>query len=254
MLSKDELYEKLTETFKIPLSGWDFSSFKSIKESELPWSYYKIVKKYLKKTSRLLDIGTGGGEFLLTLNHPYEKTYVTEGYDINYDLCLKKLAPLGVNVYNVDGSSIMPFETSFFNIVINRHESYNIFDIKRILKKRGIFITQQVGYKNDQSLRSIINQNDENIKGIDENFNCVSEANFIWKTGFRILKEEEYFPKLRFYDIFELVLFCRMISFEFDDFTLDKKIDQIYQIYQIIEEKGYFETVEHRFLIVARKV
>ncbi|WP_365845908.1 hypothetical protein [Clostridium sp.] len=40
-----------------------------------------------------------------------------------------------------------PFEDNTFDIVINRHESYCVSEVKRILKTDGIFIAQQVGGK-----------------------------------------------------------------------------------------------------------
>ena len=35
---------------------------------------------------RLLDMDTGGGEFLLSLGHPFERTAATEGYPPNVEL------------------------------------------------------------------------------------------------------------------------------------------------------------------------
>ena len=45
------------------------------------------MRRYLSPESRLLDIDTGGGEFLLSLNHPPENTSATEGYPPNVSLC-----------------------------------------------------------------------------------------------------------------------------------------------------------------------
>ena len=67
--------EEENKTFK----WWDFSYLKGRwADEELPWDYEKILKSYLKPEYKLLDMGTGGGEFLLTLNHPYKNTSVTE--------------------------------------------------------------------------------------------------------------------------------------------------------------------------------
>lgn len=72
---------------KIKFTGWDFSDIKDSWENEdLPWNYTEIVKKYLFPDLELLDMGTGGGEYLLSLNHPFEKTSVTEGWKPNIDL------------------------------------------------------------------------------------------------------------------------------------------------------------------------
>ena len=61
--------------------GWDFSYLdRRWQDETLPWNYEEIILKYLKKTDKLLDMGTGGGEFLLSLNHPYnlKMNYINE--------------------------------------------------------------------------------------------------------------------------------------------------------------------------------
>lgn len=54
------------------IHGWDFSHIEGRFEEgqDIPWNYEAIVRRYLSPESRLLDIDTGGGEFLLSLNHP----------------------------------------------------------------------------------------------------------------------------------------------------------------------------------------
>ena len=45
--------------------GWDFSHLKGRWENEqLLWDYKTIISKYLRPEMQLLDLGTGGGEFL----------------------------------------------------------------------------------------------------------------------------------------------------------------------------------------------
>ena len=92
--------EWLAEEEIAHIKGWDFShiegKFKS-EEDEMPWDYALVIKKYLKPTDRILDIDTGGGEFLLSLQHPYELTSATEGYAPNVTLCKQTLPPLGID-------------------------------------------------------------------------------------------------------------------------------------------------------------
>ena len=58
------------------IHGWDFSHIagRYTEETDLPWDYQRIVLEHLKPEMKLLDIDTGGGEFLLSLHHPYENT------------------------------------------------------------------------------------------------------------------------------------------------------------------------------------
>ena len=121
-------------------------------EEKLPWDYRARLKEFLKPYTRLLDMGTGGGEFLLSLKHPFHLTSVTEGFEPNYELCVKKLSPLGITVKkSVDGEPL-PFGDESFDLVINRHEFYDISEVRRVLKKGGHFITQQAGGENGKSL------------------------------------------------------------------------------------------------------
>lgn len=93
-------------------------------------------------------MGTGGGEFLLSLNHPPQNMSATESWPPNIKLCLEKLAPLGIRVFPVQEDAHLPIEDDSFDIVINRHESYDLHEVRRILKPGGMFITQQVGGDN----------------------------------------------------------------------------------------------------------
>lgn len=73
-MDKEELLKLWLHEEEIAhIHGWDFSHIngKYDEEHDLPWNYEKIVRQYLSPEMKLLDIDTGGGEFLLSLNHPY---------------------------------------------------------------------------------------------------------------------------------------------------------------------------------------
>ena len=122
--------------------------------------------------------------------------------------------------------------------------------MKRILKPGGIFITEQVGEKNDRELVQLLlplcplSFPGWNLK------NCVKD--FV-KHGFQILKQEEAFRPIIFYDIAALVWFARVIEWEFVNFTVDGCFEQLCNAQQILENKGFVEGEIHRFLIAAQK-
>ena len=231
--------------------GWDFSHIENRSESEpLPWDYRQLINEHLKETDKLLDMGTGGGEFLLTLNHPYHDTYVTEAYLPNVELCKKRLAPLGITVNQIKEDDILPYENEKFDVIINRHESYNIHELYRVLKPKGIFITQQVGEQNNNTLSEILI---EGFKKQYVNHNLLTNHSMLTDIGFEILKEGEYFPILKFYDVGAIVFFAKIIEWEFPSFSVERCFDKLLILHKMIDEKGYIESVEHRFFLVARK-
>ena len=100
---------------------------------------------------KLLDFDTGGGEFLLSLEHPYANTSATEGYPPNVQLCQERLL-LGIDLRECADASRIPFEDESFDIIINRHGDFHPAELNRLLRPGGLFITQQVGSNNDREL------------------------------------------------------------------------------------------------------
>lgn len=234
------------------MKGWDFSHIDDRWHvEELPFDYKKVVMTYLKDQDTLLDMGTGGGEFLLSLNHPYAKTYATEGYKPNLDYCMEKLTPLGVEVKGIRRDGKIPFDDDQFDVIINKHSTFDIEEVKRVLKKDGIFITQQIGALNNQELsRRFIK--DFELPSKASHLHIQEEA--FRKHGFDIVDGVEYFPSQKFYDIGALVFFCKIIVWEFPDFSVDKYYDQLVNLHTECEGKGYIESKEHRYLMVCKNV
>lgn len=246
-----ELKEQWLLEEKAVFQGWDFSHLNDRwNNGEITWDYAKIISSYLNSCDILLDMGTGGGEFLLTLNHPYQQTYITESYPPNIELCLKRLAPLGIGVKQVFDDSYLPFEDETFNVIINRHESFDIKEVSRILKPNGIFITQQVGGENSINLRKSLVPDFANQF---PNHTLRNNVEIVKKQGFEILTQEEEFPKTCFHDIGAVVYFAKVIAWEFPGFSVESCFSQLCKLQERLEEKGFIENVEHRFIIVARK-
>ncbi len=235
------------------IHGWDFSHIEGryrSYEDELPWDYVETVKKYLSDSKRLLDIDTGGGEVLLSFEHPYKMTSATEGYLPNAELCKERLLPRGIDFRFANDHMDLPFENDTFDIVVNRHGAYDIAEIKRILKDGGIFITQQVGDKNDRELVKLLCPDAEFRFGVR---NLQNELNSFKSNGFTIVEHGECLKPIEFYEVGALVWFARIIQWEFIDFSVDNNFAQLLNAHQIISEKGSVSGSVHRFMIVAKK-
>jgi SAM-dependent methyltransferase len=179
---------------EMTMVGWDFSYLEGkIKETDYPFNYVTIVKKYLKRDNQLLDLETGGGEVLLTLDHPFNNTTVTEGYKPNYELCLKRLKPKGVTVLNAFGDDVLPLEDHSFDVIINRHGSYSVSEIKRLLKPGGLFITQQVGGLNNLPLSQLLSPNRQ-----IQPFNLHTELQQFKENGFILIESDEVYSDVKY--------------------------------------------------------
>ena len=234
------------------IHGWDFSHIhgRYEEENDLPWDYKKIVRNYLKPNSSLLDYDTGGGEFLLSINHPLDKTSATEGYKPNVELCKKKLLPLGINFKECNDPSVIPYEDEAFDIIINRHGDFDARELYRLLKKGGIFITEQVGSDNDRDLVEMV------LPDTPKPFphlNLNEQLKLFKKAGFHIITSDEAYRPIKFYDIGAFIWFARIIEWEFPGFSVDKCFDKLMEMQKLIEVNKYVEGTIHRFLIVAQK-
>lgn len=237
---------------KRSFQGWDFSYIDNrISEESLHWDYDKIVRQYLKADSTLLDMGTGGGEYILSLNHPYHNTFVTEAYPPNVELCKRNLSPVGIDVRQVFNDDSLPFESAMFDIIINRHEAFDINEVYRLLKPNGLFITQQVGGLNNKELSMFLIRNFKEITSSGHTLE--NNLMLIKNKGLNILKSDEYFPTLKFYDVGALVYFAKIIEWEFPNFSVNSCFKQLCQLQSIVEQQGFVESKEHRFVIVAQK-
>ena len=253
MMKTDELKQRWKAEEQIAhIHGWDFShiSGRYTEQDDLPWDYKVVIGQCLRPEMKILDIDTGGGEFLLSLQHPYENTAATENYPPNVELCRKKLLPMGIDFRPGDGKGALPFGDAQFDIVINRHGDFNAEEIYRVLKPGGLFITQQVGAENDRELVKLLCGETE--VPFPEQYLKITAKKFE-KAGFAILQGEECFRPIRFFDVGALVWFARIIQWEFPGFSVDTHLDNLLKAQNMLEETGSIDASIHRFLLVARK-
>ena len=250
----NEFRERLKrEEEKAKMTGWDFSYIDGKYHSEddnLPWDYKSLVQKYMTPTDTILDIDTGGGEFLLSLGHDNSLTTVTEGWAPNVEYCRKTLEPLGIKVYELTEYDNMPFSDGSFDIVINRHGSFDAGEIYRVLKKGGYFITQQVGEDNERELvKLLLPENEKPYPGM----NLATQQKIFEEAGFTTVESGEVFLPIEFYDTGALVWFAKIIEWEFEGFSVDKCFDELTKVEETIRREGKVRGNIHRYMMVMRK-
>ncbi|WP_232729813.1 class I SAM-dependent methyltransferase [Paenibacillus phocaensis] len=232
--------------------GWDFSALNGrLEEEELPWDYRAMVQQHLHQETVMLDMGTGGGEFLLSLSPPPGRTYATEAYQPNYELCQAKLPAYGIEVAKVEEDDRLPYQDEFFDLVINRHESFSAREVYRILKPGGVFITQQVGGQNNRELSRYLLG--EGAMETPANFDLAHTVRDLTEAGYTVEVQQEFFPEVRFREIGALVYYAKIIEWEFAGFSVERCFEKLCELQDQLEQTGYVSSREHRFMILARR-
>lgn len=232
-------------------SGWDFSYITGrMREEPLSWDYRQFVLAKIKSADSLLDMDTGGGEFLSSLQPLPPHTGATEGYAPNIPIARARLEPLGVRVVAANSEARLPFDDNAFDLVVNRHGSFLASEIYRILKPGRSFITQQVGGKNCIGLNELLQER------VDYEFaDWTSEraAAQLEAVGLQIIDRREEFPPVEFADIGAVVYYLKAIPWQVRDFTVEKYYDRLKKIHALIQARGSLKVTAHRFYIEAHK-
>jgi hypothetical protein len=255
-----ESFEQLvTEGWSHPTEGWDFSWLGSrIQEDPLPWDYTAIVAEMTKASPDLLDLGTGGGEWLARLSCRPPRTVATEGWPPNFSVACKRLMPLGVEVVefgspwdNLDlGNNrvIMPFADSSFHLIIDRHESFVPAELARVLVAGGHFVTQQVGgwERLTPLLRLPPVPHDQSRWRLSMAISQLEAA------GFQVLRSGEARPTTHFADVGALIWYLKMIPWAVPDFSPDHYRARLLELHDHASEGHRIEFQQERFWLLAQ--
>jgi SAM-dependent methyltransferase len=253
MIKNKDTFDKLiAEAWNHEFSGWDFVYIsKRMLQNELSWNYHQLVLEKIKTANSLLDLDTGGGEFLFSLQPLPQQTFATEAYPPNVPIAKSRLEPFGVQVKDTPATGHLPFEDGFFDLIINRHGDIHAPEIFRILKTGKHFITQQVGGRNNIRLNEVLQ---DKVEFRDSGWTMHEAIRQLEASGFSIIDSREEFPAVEFKDIGAVVYYLKAIPWQVDDFSIERYYDKLESIHQIIEEKGKFESLCHRFYIEAQKI
>lgn len=231
MSRTDDLLEMWRREERPQPDGWDFSGLASrMSESEVPWNLEAEYRQALRSATRVLDMGTGGGEFLLTFSDllPAD-TVATEAWPPNVMAARSALEPRGIDVVEYgapdeDPDSVaMPFPDGRFNLVLNRHESYSAKELARLIEPGGVFLTQQVGGDECGELADWFGSHSE-LPHV--NYDHFSEQ--LREAGFSVVDGGEHVGAYRFADVAALLAYLHLVPWELpEDFSVDRYAEQL---------------------------
>lgn len=240
------------------MEGWDFSSLgKRWTETPPPWDYRAKVRVLMRGAKSMLDMGTGGGEFLSELRPLPARTCATEGYPPNVSISKSRLASLGVEViqtFSEDNTKIpqyggLPFKTGCLDLVINRHESFVASEVYRVLTPGGRFLTQQVGSENLAELNVLLGAEPPST-GM---WNLEVAASQLKDSGFRIGESQMASIESKFKDIGAVVCCLKAIPWQIPGFTVSGYLNELRRLDGHIRAQGGLKFKASRFLVGGSK-
>ena len=251
LFTTDELRAYWLAEYNRPFAGWDFSYLADRRVTMRPagtWDYTDEVVAAIPNATSMLDMDTGGGEWLASLPGRPPQTHATEGYSPNVVVARGRLEPLGVEVYEVTDPARLPFGDGQFDLVMNRHGAYEPHEVRRVIAPGGLFITQQVGDQTNRTLHELLDDT-KPVAG----WNLALAVAGLEAAGFHILEQREDFPITRYFDVGAIVYYLKAIPWEIPDFSVDKYFDKLVAIHHRIQSEGFVDILFHQFFIRAQK-
>jgi SAM-dependent methyltransferase len=249
---EDDFERWVTEGDRAPISGWDASwlAGRWIHEGT-PWDYRALVVDRMAAVPSMLDLGTGGGEFLASLAPLPSRTIATEGYPPNLPVARRRLAPLGVRVIPIGSDNRIDLPSGSIDLVVNRHEEFDACEVFRVLAPGRSFVTQQVGGDNYVELERWFGVASDPPHNANESADSLARE--VESAGFRVVDRRESRLHDEFRDVGALTWFLRWAPWEVPGFSVDRQRPVLRRIHEEILRTGRLPVTAHRILVVAER-
>lgn len=142
------------------IKNWDFSKISYEVESLTNWDMYKILNEKTTKSSRILDLGTGGGEKVI---NKFPEALEIVGTDFSQQMIktakenLKKSNKKNIKFKVMDNLN-MDTPDNYFDIVVARHTCIDAKQIYKTLKKDGLLLLRGVDKLDCWQLKRLFNR------------------------------------------------------------------------------------------------
>jgi SAM-dependent methyltransferase len=251
--------ELVAEAAAHEFSGWDFSALEGrIRREGMPWDYAARVHEKAKDAHTLLDLGTGGGEFLAAVRPRPPLTIATESFMPNVPVAGRRLLPLGAYVIATEGAADnakqtadeetgrLPLRTGSVDLVIDRHTAFRPAEVARVLRPDGTFITQQVGSADEIELCEALGAVTPTLSP-----DVGQYASQLTRAGLEVIEARDAFPAKTYLDVGAILFNVLAIPWSYGGFSLQEHRGRLKEIHTLIEREGGFTVHEHRLFFVA---
>jgi hypothetical protein len=255
------LSDLLDEATSRQVDGWDFSWLgERLSTRPLDWSFKSIVEERSRQVPNLLDMSTGGGEWLATLESRPRLTVATEGWAPNVLVAATRLRQLGVSVVwsedapdNVDqhddARGRLPFRSASFALITNRHASFLPAEVSRVLSSGGAFLTQQVG----SDYRDIYDALGVARPLRRAQWNLALATQQIGAVGLRIVEAREGTMITEFADVGAFAWYLKAVPWALPNFAIEAYRPALERLDAQLRRHGPLSTGQPAFFLEAAK-
>jgi SAM-dependent methyltransferase len=263
----DLVSAQIQEGLSVSIEGWSFDWLRDrAREERPPWSYEELVRDAALRAERLLDIDTGGGEFLSRVAPTQTRVFATEGHPPNVRIAAERLRPHGFSVVharsapdNVDQEgatpaadrSVLPFRSDAFDLVVDRHSSYWPSEVRRVLADGGRFLTQQRGEAGEEGFTW--EELFDRPPHPHRRFTLAFAVDQLEGSGFVVERAESADTPMTFTDLAGVVFYLRMVPWAVEGFDPVEDRDTLVGIFRRIAADGQVRINGSHLLIVAQR-
>ena len=184
-------------SFYDKLGNWDFSDIKCTTEKITNWDFYDKIKANTNEKSLCLDIGTGGGEKVLT-------RYPDVGMIIATEFSNSMLATAKKNAENYPDKKVkftwmdslnMTFPNETFELVSARHTIIDAKQIYNCLVPNGVLVIEGIDKEDCWDLKEFFGRGQayrDKISIADKDYNDLKEAGFSEVEKVNLIEHEYY--------------------------------------------------------------
>ena len=188
-VKEKEFYEEIKD--------WDFSKFEIETESLTNWDFFGVLNELATKNSRILDLGTGGGEKVLEYFPDCKEILATDFSEGMIETANKNLKESGRKniTFRLMDNLKMDVSDDYFDIVVARNTVTDPKQIYKCLKKGGYLLIHGVDRADCWNLKVLYGKG-QGFK--DKNPISLIDYENVLKAGFKDaelipLHEREYF-------------------------------------------------------------
>ncbi len=242
----------LAAALAAPVQGWDFEWLAGRAVGSDPtWSYPQLARDLLGRSTRALDVDTGGGELLASLAPLPLHTRSTESWPPNLSVARDRLGPLGVGVLAAPPEDPLPVPDGDFDLVLSRHGRLTPSEMHRVLAPGGNLLTQQVGSEDCADLNTTLGAPPAHPAG---SWTLEAAGGALATAGLDVAEGLEEWPAFTFADVGAVVYQLRMIPWQIPDFTVDHYDAPLRRLDARIRAEGPLRVHSHRFLLTAQRL